>query len=54
VVLVEVEGADEEGVRAVVAKAEQTCLVAVSVDLPVSTTVEVRTGPGAVEGTAAA
>jgi organic hydroperoxide reductase OsmC/OhrA len=42
-VRVEIEGDDEVGVRALVAKAEETCLVAVSVDLPVTTTVEVRT-----------
>jgi organic hydroperoxide reductase OsmC/OhrA len=42
-VRVEIEGDDEAGVRALVAKAEETCLVAVSVDLPVTTTVEVRT-----------
>jgi organic hydroperoxide reductase OsmC/OhrA len=42
-VLVDVEGDDEAGARAVVATAEDTCLVAVSVDLPVTTTVTVRT-----------
>jgi organic hydroperoxide reductase OsmC/OhrA len=42
-VRIEVEGDDEAGALALVAKAEETCLVAVSVDLPVSTTVEVRT-----------
>lgn len=42
-VRIEVESDDEAGVRALVAKAEETCLVAVSVDLPVTTTVAVRT-----------
>lgn len=42
----EVEGDDEPGAVALVAKAEETCLVAVSVDPPVTTTVEVHTlGP---------
>jgi lipoyl-dependent peroxiredoxin len=41
VVTIEVDGGDEDAVRALVAKAEETCLVAVSVDLPVTTTVEV-------------
>lgn len=42
-VRLEIEGEDEAGAQALVAKAEETCLVAVSVDLPVTTTVEVRT-----------
>jgi organic hydroperoxide reductase OsmC/OhrA len=37
----------EEAARNVVAKAEDGCLVTVSLDLPVHTTVEVRTAPGA-------
>jgi lipoyl-dependent peroxiredoxin len=53
-VLVEVGGDDEEAARAAVAKAEETCLVAVSLDLPVSTAVEVRTRPDVVEGASAA
>ena len=43
IVTVEIDGRDEDGARALVAKAEETCLVAVSVDFPVTTTVEVRT-----------
>jgi lipoyl-dependent peroxiredoxin len=42
VVTVEIDGDDEDSARALVAQAEDTCLVAVSVDLPVTTTVEVR------------
>ena len=41
-VAVDVDAADEMAVRALVAKAEDGCLVTVSLDLPVETTVEVR------------
>ena len=41
-VVVEVEGDEEDKVRALVATAEETCLVAVSVDLPVTTTVDAK------------
>jgi organic hydroperoxide reductase OsmC/OhrA len=41
-VTIEVDAVHEDHARAVVAKAEGTCLVAVSVDLPVTTTVDVR------------
>jgi organic hydroperoxide reductase OsmC/OhrA len=42
-VRIEVEDDDDAGARALVAQAEDTCLVAISVDLPVTTTVEVVT-----------
>jgi organic hydroperoxide reductase OsmC/OhrA len=42
-VVVEIDGDDEDGARALVANAEDTCVVAVSVDVPVTTTVQVRT-----------
>lgn len=42
-VRVELDDDDEAGARALVAKAEETCLVAVSVDVPVTTTIEVLT-----------
>ena len=45
-VTIELDGDDVDGARAVVAKAEDTCLVAVSLDLPVTTTVEVGTTRG--------
>ncbi len=41
-VAVDVDAADEMAVRTLVAKAEDGCLVTVSLDLPVETTVEVR------------
>lgn len=41
-VTIEIDGDDTGAARALVAKAEETCLVAVSIDLPVTTTVEVR------------
>jgi organic hydroperoxide reductase OsmC/OhrA len=41
VVRLEIDDDDVAGARAVVSKAEATCLVAVSVDVPVETTVEV-------------
>jgi organic hydroperoxide reductase OsmC/OhrA len=42
VVEVEVAAESEEAVRALVARAETTCLVSVSLDVPVETSVEVR------------
>lgn len=42
-VVVETDAEHEAAVRAVVAKAHDTCLVTVSLDLPVKTTVETRT-----------
>jgi organic hydroperoxide reductase OsmC/OhrA len=42
VVDVEVPDGAEDAVRALVARAEDTCLVSVSLDLPVETSVEVR------------
>ena len=47
VVAIEVDGGDEDAARALVATSEQTCLVAVSVDLPVTTKVDVQTVDGA-------
>jgi len=41
-VVIEVDAVDADDVRALVAEAEDTCLVAVSVDLPVNTNVEVK------------
>jgi peroxiredoxin-like protein len=41
-VLVDVEAKDEAAVAALVAKAEDTCLISVSLDLPVDTHVEIR------------
>lgn len=48
-VTIEVDADREDDARAVVAKAEQTCLVAVSVDLPVTTTVTVKIAEGTPE-----
>ena len=41
-VRMDVDDCDQDAARELVAKAEATCLVAVSVDLPVTTSVEVR------------
>ena len=43
VVTIDLDGDDEDGARALVEDAEATCLVAVSLDLPTTTSVEVRT-----------
>jgi peroxiredoxin-like protein len=43
----EVAEADEAAARELVAKAEETCLVSVSLDLPIETSVTVRTGAAA-------
>jgi peroxiredoxin-like protein len=42
-VALETDAAHEDAARALIAKAEDGCLVSVSLDLPVTTTVEVRT-----------
>ena len=47
-VSLETDDAHAEAARELVAKAEEGCLVAVSLALPVETTVEVRTSPRAV------
>ena len=39
----ETDAGHEEAARALVAKAEDGCLVTVSLDLPVQTTVQIRT-----------
>jgi organic hydroperoxide reductase OsmC/OhrA len=41
--VLETDPADEEQARELAERAEQTCLVSVSLDLPVETTIEVRT-----------
>jgi peroxiredoxin-like protein len=46
-VIVDVDAEDESAVAALVAKAEDTCLVSVSLDLPVDTHVEIRPRVGA-------
>ncbi len=46
VVRLQTDAEHEDAARDVVAKAEQGCLVTVSLDLPVQTTVEVRTSTG--------
>ena len=42
-VTLETEAGQEQAARALVAKAEDGCLVTVSLDLPVETTIDVRT-----------
>ena len=46
-VIIDVDAADEAAAAALVVRAEDTCLVTVSLDLPVDTHVEIRPRAGA-------